>query len=137
MGFLGPKLPQIIVGEADRHDLLVLAMGGSGHTADAADDLLYELGRAKVVDDRRVPSHVVRMGSTIAVREDGGDVRVVRLAYPGEEGRHDVSILSPLGTALLGLRPGQTMRWTDRDGIKRRVAVLAVREPASAGPVSS
>ena len=39
MGLFGSILPSIIVGEADRHDLLVLAMGGTGHTDDAADDL--------------------------------------------------------------------------------------------------
>lgn len=49
MGLFGPVLPPIMVGEADRHALVVLALGGIGHTADQADDLLYELGRAAVV----------------------------------------------------------------------------------------
>jgi len=126
VGLFGSILPSIIVGEADRHDLLVLAMGGTGHTADAADDLLYELGRARVVDDRLLPSDVIRMESTIVASIGGGKPQVLRLAYPQDEGRDGISIFSPIGTALLGLRSGQSMHWTDRDGTTHEVKVLSV-----------
>jgi len=104
----------------------VLAMGGTGHTADAADDLLYELGRARVVDDRLLPSDVIRMESTIVASIGGGKPQVLRLAYPQDEGRDGISIFSPIGTALLGLRSGQSMHWTDRDGTTHEVKVLSV-----------
>lgn len=127
----GSKLPTIIVGEADRHDLLVLAMGGTGHSADAADDLLYELGRAKVVDDRLLPPFVVRMGSTVLATIDENEAQIMRLAYPGEVSANAVSIFSPIGTALLGLRVGQTMRWTERNGKRRTVKVHSVSDQIS------
>lgn len=126
MGLFGSILPPIMVGEADRHDLLVLAMGGSGHTADAADDLLYELGRARVVDDRLLPSDVVRMGSTVVASIEGGKPQMLRLCYPQDAEKGGVSIFSPVGTALLGLRSGQSMHWTDRDGVTHDVKVLSV-----------
>ena len=126
MGLFGPVLPPIMVGEADRHALVVLALGGIGHTADQADDLLYELGRAAVVPDNALPPDVVRMGSEVVARIDGADVRYVSLSYPDDVGPNGLSILSPPGTLLLGLRAGQSMTWTDRDGKRHDVRALAV-----------
>ena len=124
-------LPPILVGETDRHDLLVLAMSGTGHTADAADDLLYELDRASVIADRHLPPYVVRMGSTVVASINGGEAQILRLSYPREEGPGCVSILSPVGSALLGLRSGQTIRWTSRDGERNSVTVHSVHNPRS------
>ena len=126
MGLFGSTLPPILVGEADNHDLLVLAMSGTSHTADQADDLLYELGRARVVDDRLVPADVVRMGSTVTFTADGGSAQTLRLAYPHEAGGDGISIFSPVGTALLGLRAGQSMQWTARDAKVHEVKVHVV-----------
>ncbi|WP_108398051.1 GreA/GreB family elongation factor [Devosia submarina] len=129
MGIFTSTLPPILVGEADRHDLLVLAMGGSGHSADEADHLLYELGRARTVADSELPSDVVRMGSVVRVSVDGGSPQHGRLSYPQEQGPDSISIFSPVGTALLGLRAGQTMFWTDRDGRRREIKLFAVYNP--------
>ena len=131
MGLFGDTLTPITVGYAERHDLLVLAMSGTSHTADQADDLLFELGRAAIVDDRHVPADVVRMGSIVTARIDGGAPRHLRLSYPQETGPGDLSILSVVGTALLGLRAGRSMKWTDRDGRGRRVEVLSVSNTTS------
>ena len=48
------------------------------------------------------------------------------LSYPHDVGPNGLSILSPAGTALLGLRAGQSMKWTDRDGKIHEVRVVAV-----------
>ncbi|HLV84133.1 MAG TPA: GreA/GreB family elongation factor [Devosia sp.] len=128
MGFFSVNLPSIMVAESDRHDLLVLAMGGTGHSADEADNLLYELGRARVVDDQQFPPDVVRMGSSVLVSIDGGEPQILRLSYPREQGNNRVSIFSAIGTALLGLRRGQTIKWTDRDGKPHEVAVYSVSD---------
>jgi regulator of nucleoside diphosphate kinase len=126
MGLFGRILPPILVGEGDRHDLVVLALGGAGHSADQADDLLYELGRAAVVDDEALPPDVVRMGSAVVASINGGNPEHSWLSYPHDVGPNGLSILSPAGTALLGLRAGQSMRWTDRDGKINDVHVVAV-----------
>ena len=126
MGLFGRILPPITVGEGDRHDLVVLALSGTGHTADQSDDLLYELGRAAVVDDAALPPSVVRMGSAITASIDGGNPEYLRLSYPQDAAPNGLSILSPAGTALLGLRAGQSMKWTGRDGKMHEVRVFAV-----------
>lgn len=126
MGLFGRILPSILVGVEDRHELLVLAMGCTGHSADQADDLLYELGRAVAISDDELPADVVRMGSMVTARMDDGEKQFLRLSYPRERARDSLSIMSPMGTALLGLRAGQSMKWTNRDGVSHEVQVFSV-----------
>ena len=64
--------PEIVLGQEEHRTLLVLALAGRGHTADDADGLLYELERAKVVDDAALPADTVRMGSRVRYRAGGG-----------------------------------------------------------------
>ncbi len=103
--------------------------------------LRRELERAKVIASERVPRHVATMNSRVRYRDDTtGDVLSVTLVYPGEEddllGR--ISILSPLGTALLGLSEGQSIAWTSLDGRRRRVTLLeVVYQPEAAGRFES
>lgn len=131
MGLLRSDLPTIIVGETEHHDLVVLAMSGVGHTADAADDLLFELERAMVLDDWSLPREIIRMGSSVLYDLDKAGPRREILSYPDEmdDTRGRISILTPVGTALLGLSPGQTMKWTCRDGARHELLVLAVEKP--------
>ncbi|HEX6980419.1 MAG TPA: nucleoside diphosphate kinase regulator [Alphaproteobacteria bacterium] len=103
--------------------------------------LRRELGRAKVIAPERVPRHVATMHSRVRYRDDTtGDVLAATLVYPGEEddllGR--ISILSSLGTALLGLSEGQSIAWTSLDGRRRRVTLLeVVYQPEAAGRFES
>lgn len=123
--------PDIVVGTADHRSLLVLAMAGRGQT-DEAEGLLYELERAKVVEDEVLPRDVVRMGSTVRYRAGGGAEREVVLVYPADAdiGQGRISVLTPVGTALLGLRPKQSITWLTRDGRKQVMTVLSVMPPA-------
>lgn len=76
--------------------------------------LLKELGRARVVPEAQLPDEVVSMNSRIEYLDCVTDeVRCVKLVYPGDdiEGSRRVSVLSPLGTALIGLRKGQSISW--------------------------
>lgn len=124
--------PEIIVGEADHKQLNILAMAGLTHTPDQSDDLLYELERARILGDAEVPSDIVRMGSTVRYRTDNGQEHTVTLVYPVDAdiaaGR--ISIMTPVGTALIGLNVGQSITWEARDGNKHVLTVLAV-EPAA------
>lgn len=121
--------PEIVLGSAERQQLIALAMGGAGN----AEGLLDELERARVVPDNALPGDVVRMGSRVEYRTNGGDSRVVELVYPKdadiEAGR--ISVLTPVGTALIGLRAGQSITWDTRDGRKQVLTVLAVTPPHS------
>ena len=126
--------PEIIVGEADHKQLNILAMAGLNHTPDQSDDLLYELERARILSDAEVPADIVRMGSAVRYRTDNGQEHAVTLVYPVDAdiaaGR--ISIMTPVGTALIGLRVGQSISWRSRDNRKHMLTVLAVRQPVAA-----
>ncbi len=122
------RKPAIVVGDADYERLTGLADSvGERHEA-IAEELLAELDRARVVPQKRLPENAVRMGSTVTFRSDDGHERRVTLVYPGEadiaEGR--ISILTPVGTTLIGLAPGQSMSWVARDGRTHELSVLNV-----------
>jgi regulator of nucleoside diphosphate kinase len=123
--------PEIVLGAADHRQLNILAMAGLTHTPDQSDDLLYELERARVVDDSNIPGDIVRMGSTVLYRTDAGQEQRVTLVYPVDadiaQGR--ISVLTPVGTALIGLRVGQSITWRDRAHKRHMLTVLAVEKP--------
>ena len=78
------------------------------------------------------------MGSIVAFDPDAGAARKVTLVYPEDadiaEGR--ISVLTPIGTALLGLRPGQSITWQARDGRSHELTIVSVRQPAD-GPAEA
>ena len=122
--------PPLTLARSDHQQLARLALAGSGHSADAADDLLYEIDRAQIVDDAALPSDVVRMGSRIRYRT-GRDERRVTLVWPAEAdiAARRVSVLTPVGTALIGLRAGQSITFRTRDGRPETLTVLGVLPP--------
>src|SRR5690348_6090775 len=103
--------PDIVLGKDEHRQLTVLALAGTGHTPDTSDDLLYELDRADILPDHRVPPDVVRMGSRVVFRTSENDTRAVTLVYPADADIADgrISVLTPVGTALIGLRAGQSI----------------------------
>ena len=118
--------PNIIIALEDHERLLdvIAASEGDG----VAAQLETELERASVQPLRDVPADVVVMNSEIEWEElVTGQRRQLRLVYPNEAdaslGR--VSILAPLGCALLGLRVDQEIDWTMPGG-PRRLRVLSV-----------
>ena len=119
--------PNITLSQGDHQKLSILALTGAGHDPEVADDLLHELDRASIVADTVLPSDVVRMGTLVRFRT-GRDERSVRLVYPGEadisSGR--ISVLPPVGAALIGLRAGQSITFRTRDGRPQRLTVLRV-----------
>jgi len=125
--------PRILLGTADHRQLNMLAMAGLTNSPDQSDKLLYELERARVVDDRKVPADIIRMGSTVRYRTDAGQEPQVTLVYPVDadiaQGR--ISVMTPVGTALIGLRVGQSITWRDRAQRRHMLTVLTV-EQASA-----
>jgi regulator of nucleoside diphosphate kinase len=122
--------PSLTVARSDHQQLVRLALAGSGHSADAADDLLFELDRAQIVADPAVPPDVVRMGSRVRYRI-GRDERHVTLVWPAEAdiAERRISVLTPVGTALIGLRTGQTITFRARDGRPQMLTILAVLPP--------
>jgi regulator of nucleoside diphosphate kinase len=106
--------------------------------ADAAklDALRAELDRAEVVEPADVPAHTVTMNSTVTFTdESNGEKLTLTLVYPAAAGAPGtVSILAPVGSALLGLARGQQIDWPTPDGRTRRLKVLEISyQPEAAG----
>lgn len=126
--------PAIALTRSDHERLSRLAESYVARNPEVADQLLAELDRARIVDDSRISADVVRMGSTLRFTSDLGEDRRVTLVFPGEadiaEGK--ISILTPIGAALIGLSAGQSIDWTARDGRVHRLTVESVDAPGSA-----
>ena len=127
------RRPQIVIGEIEHRQLQILAMAGIGHTADAADDLFHEMDRARVVPDAALARDVVRMGSTVRYRTDTGQEQVVTPVYPAHAdiSAGKISVLTPVGTALIGLRAGQSISWMTRNGRTQVLTAVSVSHPSS------
>ncbi|MGE4373039.1 MAG: nucleoside diphosphate kinase regulator [Xanthobacter sp.] len=129
------RLPAIVLNEEDHERLTGLATAALDRNPDVAEELLKELERARVVHNRRLPAKAIRMGSTVTYSSDGTS-RTVTLVYPGEAdiaaGR--ISIMTPIGAALIGLSEAQSITWMARDGRRHELEVLTVThdEPAVA-----
>ena len=128
------RKPKIIVGEIDHERLTGLATTALERIPEVAEELLAEMDRAKVVAPAKLPADVVRMGSFVTFDSDSAQHRRVQLVYPGEadieQGR--ISVLTPIGAALIGLAAGPSIAWTARDGKKHVLTVTAVEQPAMA-----
>jgi regulator of nucleoside diphosphate kinase len=88
-----------------------------------------ELARAAVVPRARIPKDVVTMNSRVLFEnETSGERREVTLVYPRDADidAGKISILVPVGTALLGLRVGQSIDWELPNGARQRYRVVAV-----------
>ena len=88
----------------------------------AVEQLDVELHRARIVAPEDVPADVVTMNSEVEYEDlDSGVRRTVHLVYPSdaEAGTDRISVLAPIGSALLGLRVGQTITWRMPRGDKR------------------
>lgn len=118
----------LIVSNAEYERLTDLASASMERLPEVAQELLDELERAKIVDDKDVPKDVVRMGSTVTFRSDDGHVRTLKLVYPADESldEHRLSVMTPVGAALIGLGTGQSISWTARDGKHHRLTVTKV-----------
>ncbi len=111
-------LPPIVLSRRD-HDRLSKLLDGAAATLDAAEYLEREIVRARIVDDDAVPPNVVTMHSRLEYSDDrNGERRVVTLVYPGEQdiAQGRISVLTPVGAALLGLSVGQSIEWRTRAG---------------------
>lgn len=128
--------PEIVLGAEDHRRLTLAALTDIGQSAERMDFLLYELDRARVVEDALLPPDVVRIGSVVRYKPFGGEERTVKLVLPeqvDESGNYRLSVTALHGAALLGLRPGHVMSWLEPDGTVHRLKVLRVANPPSGG----
>lgn len=127
------QLPGMVLSMSDYERLANLASMVADCIPDGSDALLSELERAIVVADGSMRSDVVRMGSTVAYETDAGDAREITLVFPGDAdiSQGNVSVLTPIGTALLALSMGQSIAWAGHDARTHRLTVVRVKEGLS------
>lgn len=90
-------------------------------------ELLIELDRAEVIENNSMDD-VIMMNSTVLVKDlDSGDEFVYTVVYPEHANLNEnkISILAPVGTALLGYRVGDIIEWDVPAG-KRRLKVIEI-----------
>lgn len=93
--------------------------------------LLEEIVRASVHRPGKIPPDVVTMGATVEfVDAARGTSRTVQLVYPREADIAEcrISILTPLGAGLIGMRTGQSILWPDRSGAERSLTIVGVTQ---------
>ena len=126
--------PTVIIDAGQYERLESLAVGALEHSEDVAQRLLDELERAEVRPAESIPPSVITLGSEVTYRDEtNGRTHTVQLVLPGEAdiSRRRISVLTPIGTALIGLSEGQCIDWETRDGSERQLTVVSVR-PGSA-----
>jgi regulator of nucleoside diphosphate kinase len=95
-----------------------------------------ELARAEVVREEEIPDNVVTLHSRARVRDEAtGTERELTIVPPGEPARGDgqVSVLAPLGAAIIGLSEGQVISWPLPSGRSRRFRLVKVLHQPESG----
>ncbi|KUM05121.1 nucleoside diphosphate kinase regulator [Chromobacterium subtsugae] len=126
--------PAITVSSLDYERLAaLLETCEQGHPV--AGRLEAELERAEVVEPEAMPANVITMNSRARIRLGDGQEKLLTLVYPreadSEQGR--ISVLAPIGAALLGLSIGQDMQWPTPSGTTRLTVLEIVYQPEAAG----
>ena len=95
-----------------------------------------ELQRAAVLPPEKIPADVITMNSRVRYRdlEDDSEMEIT-LVFPGDAdiSRGKMSILSPIGTAVLGYKVGDTLEWQVPDGLRKLKIEALVYQPESSG----
>ena len=100
------------------------------------DRLEEELERAEVVQQKDIPADVITMRSTVRLKDlDTSEEMIYGLVFPTEanydEGK--ISVLAPIGTAMLGYRRGDVIKWQVPSGVRRLSVEEILYQPESKG----
>lgn len=107
-------------------NLLADARAHGQHSESDLDELATELDQAKIVEPRKLPANVVTMNSRILLRDvETQDEKTYSLVFPkdADVATGAISVLAPLGTAILGYSEGDELEWLMPSGRKRRFRI--------------
>jgi regulator of nucleoside diphosphate kinase len=126
----------IFITETDHDKLRRLIAGrrGSGADADHLSELEDELERAEVLDDEQIPADVITMNSDIRLMDvDSGGIKDYKLVFPFQARTENaLSVLAPIGTAILGYRVGDVIEWRVPKGVRRLKVLEVLFQPEAA-----
>ena len=127
------RRPPIHMIDTEADALSTLAMAAEDRLPKVSELLLNEIGRARIHAADRIAENIVTMNTAVRfVDEATGKESTYQLVYPAQAdisaGR--ISILTPVGAGLIGLREGQSILWPDREGHERELRIVAVTQAA-------
>lgn len=100
------------------------------------ENLEMELNRAEVVLPKDIPGDVITMNSTVCLEDlDTQEQEIYTLVFPEDAdlGQGKISILAPIGTAMLGYKVGDTFEWNVPEGIRRLQVKRILYQPEASG----
>ncbi|AFI84016.2 nucleoside diphosphate kinase regulator [Methylophaga nitratireducenticrescens] len=137
MEFIVNSQPDIIISELDYSRIENLLQATSGIPANVKMALLTELERADLVAPEQMPANVVTMNSQVKFSVvSTGVTFTLKLVYPKDmdSSGNTISILAPVGSAMLGLKEGEEINWPDGQGGMLQVRIETIEyQPERAG----
>lgn len=133
------NIATIYITEPDYHRLSSLiekTLEGNGVDKQYLKKLEAELDRAEIVEPKNIPADVITMRSKVRLKDlVSGETNVYSLVFPTEadftEGK--ISVLAPIGTAILGYKQGDTIEWPVPSGLRRLKVDEVLYQPEAAG----
>ncbi len=129
--------PAIVISSLDLERIEELLELQAHRDSAGAASLRAELARANVLDPTEMPGDVITMNSIATfIDETSGESREISLVYPREAdtAANKISVLAPVGSAMLGLRVGQTIDWQVPGGRSLRLRVTGISfQPEASG----
>lgn len=123
--------PPIHMINSEANALSNLALSAENRMPEVSQLLLDEIARASIHAPDAIAPDVVTMNSIVEFIDEGsGTKRTIELVYPraADISAGRISILTPVGAGLIGLRTGQSILWPDRDGRERKLTIVDVRK---------
>ena len=129
--------PDIIISELDYSRIDNLLRTTAGIATNIKSALLTELERAELVAPEQIPANVVTMNSQVKFSViSTGVTFTLKLVYPKDmdDSGNTISILAPVGSAMLGLKEGDEIDWQDGQGGMLQVRIETIEyQPERAG----
>lgn len=133
------RTASIYITEPDYHrlsGLIEITRERNGVDKEYLNKLEAELDRAEIVDPKQIPADVITMRSKVRLKDlVSGEAITYSLVFPTEanfsEGK--ISILAPIGTAILGYKRGDTIEWPVPSGVRRLKVDEILYQPEAAG----
>ena len=116
--------------------LIEITRERNGVDIEYLNTLEAELDRAEIVDPKRIPANVITMRSKVRLKDlVSGEAKVYSLVFPTEanfsEGK--ISVLAPIGTAILGYKSGDSIEWPVPSGVRKLKVDEILYQPEAAG----
>jgi regulator of nucleoside diphosphate kinase len=135
-----PKETNIYITKPDYERLTKLIEIARDREGDAnreyLDRLEEELERGEMVQQKDIPADVITMRSTVRLKDLAtGEEMIYRLVFPTEANSDEgkISVLAPIGTAMLGYRRGDVIEWQVPSGVRRLRVGEVLYQPESNG----